>query len=115
MAPERTWGRSPKTTFQSYREGHQIGPTLSVLFLSDFTFAPCQKAKPINPAMAQKASSGRSQLGMIQPSSGMTVEATMRPIYLTIILARTKVGVIPIWRHLRSLTKCKANEPEESD
>jgi len=45
----------------------------------------------------------------------MTVEATMRAIYLAIILARPKVGVIPIWWHLRPLTKCKANEPEKGD
>lgn len=45
--------------------------------------------------------------------SSMTVEATMRPIDLAIILARSKVAVIPIRWHLRPLMKCKANEPEE--
>jgi len=45
--------------------------------------------------------------------SSMTVEATMRPIDLAIILTRSKVAVIPIRWHLRPLTKCKANEPEE--
>jgi hypothetical protein len=35
---------------------------LSVLFLSGFTFVPCRNAKPINPAIAQKASRGETSL-----------------------------------------------------
>jgi hypothetical protein len=37
-----------------------------VLFLSGFTFVPCRNAKPINPAIAQKASRGSSQFGIFE-------------------------------------------------
>jgi len=44
----------------------------------------------------------------------MTVETAMRPVCLAAI-ARRKVGIVPIWLHLRPLTKCKANEPNEAE